>query len=213
MAVSAVLSVVGAYLLGGIPFGFLIGRFYGVDIRTVGSGNIGATNVWRSLGPLPGAVVLILDIAKGYVPASFGETFIRLSGDLGPHPDWPLVLGLAAILGHVASPFLRFRGGKAVATSLGVMIALTPLAAALSFGAFLAFLLATRYVSLSSLMGALTAAVSVHWLSDSSAIRITYVVVALLLAYRHRANIRRLLRGEEPRFEFRRGRSGGQAAQ
>ncbi|GIV03268.1 MAG: glycerol-3-phosphate acyltransferase 2 [Fimbriimonadales bacterium] len=210
MALNMALSLLIAYLIGGIPFGFLVGKLYGVDIRSVGSGNIGATNVWRTLGPVAGLAVLLLDIAKGYVPAEFAAAAFRMTNAGMPHADWPLVLGLAAILGHVASPFLRFRGGKAVATSLGVMIALTPVVAALSFGAFLACLLLSRYVSLSSLVGAMTAAVSVQWLSDSVSIRVVYVLVALLLVGRHRANLRRLARGEEPRFQFSKKKGKGE---
>lgn len=193
---------VGAYLVGGLPFGYWVGLALGVDVRQKGSGNIGATNVWRVLGARAGLSVLVLDVLKGFAPAfwlpdALGKlTLVNVTADHG------LLFGTCAILGHVASPFLRFRGGKAVATSLGVMLALTPLVASVALAVFAILFAATRYVSLSSLVAAGVSAISVQFLADSVAIRVAYVAVALLLVYRHRSNIVRLIRGQEPRFEF-----------
>ncbi|MER3413373.1 MAG: acyl-phosphate glycerol 3-phosphate acyltransferase [Armatimonadota bacterium] len=202
---------VAAYLVGSLPFGYWVGLAMGVDVRQKGSGNIGATNVWRLLGARAGLSVLLLDVLKGYVPTFwFPMALSRLTSAV-TSVDHGLLFGTCAIVGHVASAFLRLKGGKAVATSLGVMLALTPLVGAVALATFAVLFGLTRYVSLSSLIAAAVSAISVQFLSDSLAIRVTYVVVALLLFYRHRPNIGRLIRGEERRFEFssRKAQEGG----
>jgi glycerol-3-phosphate acyltransferase PlsY len=191
-----------AYIIGGLPFGFWVGLAMGVDVRQKGSGNIGATNVWRVLGMRAGLSVLVLDVLKGFAPAFWLPEALGRLGGVDATAEHGLLFGTCAILGHVASPFLRFRGGKAVATSLGVMLALTPLVALAAVAVFATLFALTRYVSLSSLVAAAVSAVSVQFLADSVAIRVAYVAVALLLVYRHRSNIVRLVRREEPRFEF-----------
>lgn len=198
-------------MVGSLPFGYWIGLARGIDIRQQGSGNIGATNVWRVLGARAGLMVLVLDVLKGFAPTFWlPNVLARLTG-LEATAEHGLLFGTCAILGHVASPFLRFRGGKAVATSLGVILALTPLVGVVGLVVFAMLFVLTRYVSLSSLVGAVATALSVQFLSDSVAVRIVYVMVALLLIYRHRSNISRLMRGEERRFEFgsRKEREGG----
>lgn len=205
-----VLSVV-AYMVGSLPFGYWVGLARGIDIRQQGSGNIGATNVWRVLGARAGLIVLVLDILKGFAPTFWLPNVLAHLTGLEATAEHGLLFGTCAILGHVASPFLRFRGGKAVATSLGVILALTPLVGVVGLVVFAVLFVLTRYVSLSSLVGAVATALSVQFLSDSVAVRIVYVLVALLLIYRHRSNITRLMRGEERRFEFgsRKEREGG----
>lgn len=193
---------VGAYLVGGLPFGYWVGLALGVDVRQKGSGNIGATNVWRVLGARAGLSVLALDVLKGFAPAFWLPEALARLGGVDASAEHGLLFGSCAILGHVASPFLGFRGGKAVATSLGVMLAVTPIVAAVALAVFALLFAVTRYVSLSSLAAAGASTVSVQFLADSAAIRIAYVVVALLLVYRHRSNIVRLIRRKEPRFEF-----------
>lgn len=207
---SIVLSL-AAYLVGSLPFGFWIGLAMGVDVRQQGSGNIGATNVWRVLGARAGLSVLVLDVLKGFASAFWLPIALTHLVGSAASIEHGLLFGVCAIFGHIASPFLRLRGGKAVATSLGVMLALTPIVAAVALSTFAVFFAATRYVSLSSLIAAAASAISVQFLSESLAIRSTYVLVALLLVYRHRANIGRLLRGKERRFEFSsgKGREGG----
>ncbi|GMV37839.1 MAG: glycerol-3-phosphate acyltransferase [Fimbriimonadales bacterium] len=187
--------VIGGFLLGSLPFGFWLCKLLkGVDIRTVGSGNIGATNVFRCAGPQIGTLVLLLDIAKGSVPAFVG----RIVGG----PDLAVAGGAAAVLGHTFSPFLGFRGGKGVAAALGLLLGATPLVAGVALACFVVVFAVTRWVSLASMLGALSAAVLVLALPSATSVRALILVIALLLIVNHRANIRRLLRGEEPKFRF-----------
>jgi glycerol-3-phosphate acyltransferase PlsY len=189
-------SLLGAYLLGAIPFGFLAGRLRGVDVRRAGSGNIGATNVWRLLGPATGLVVLGLDLAKGALPLLLWRLGGRGEG-------WAEgALALAPVLGHVFSPFLRFRGGKGVATAAGAFFSLLPFTAPWGVAFFLIPFLAFRYVSLGSLSA--TVAVAAVALFRASPERSLPVLLAAgLIFWTHRENIRRLVRGEEPRFSLR----------
>jgi glycerol-3-phosphate acyltransferase PlsY len=188
---------VGAgYLLGSIPFGLLLARgFAGVDVRQKGSGNIGATNVLRSAGRRLGAATLALDVAKGAVPV--GACLAWFGGNEGAG-DWPSLTALAAFLGHVFPAWLRFRGGKGVATAFGAFAVLTPGAAAAAALAFAATVAATRIVSLASMVAAATCAAAAALLhgvrSPVAAASLAMLAVVLL---RHQANVRRLLRGEE----------------
>jgi len=194
------LLAICAFFLGAIPFGFIAGKLRGVDLRQVGSGNIGATNVMRELGKGPGSIVLLLDVLKGLAPVLAARSLLLL-------PSWWVVgIGLCAILGHIYSPFVRFRGGKGVATSLGVLIGLSPLIAAISFALFVLVVLLTRYVSLGSIVGAVAQAV-LFWVlppgatpAENLPYRLFGLVAAVFVIIRHRANIQRLLRGEENRF-------------
>ncbi len=188
--------LLGAYLLGAIPFGFLAGRLKGVDVRRAGSGNIGATNVWRLLGPALGVGVLVLDMAKGALPLPLW----RLSG--GERGWAEGAIALAPVLGHVFSPFLRFRGGKGVATAAGAFFYLLPSLAWAGVTAFALVLAFFRYVSLASLSAALAVALTAL-LAAPPAHSLFAVSAAALLFWTHRENIRRLIRGEEPRFSFR----------
>jgi glycerol-3-phosphate acyltransferase PlsY len=190
--------VVAGYLAGSIPFGLLLGRFLaGVDVRQSGSGNIGATNVARTAGRRLGVLTLVLDAAKGAVPVGLGAWLLGAPHDSG----WPAAAGLAAFLGHVFPVWLRFRGGKGVATALGAFLALTPwltLAVAFVFG--LTFAL-SQVVSVSSLAAALALALGaalVHG-RDAPVTRVSLVVL-LVIVVRHQSNIRRMLRGEESRL-------------
>lgn len=194
-----VLAVV-SYLVGAVPFGYLVARAVaGVDVRTVGSGNIGATNVRRAAGNLAGLAVLLLDIAKGFVPARFFAGWL--------FPDLPtttaqVVCGAGAILGHVFTVFLRFRGGKGVATGCGVAFGLAPLEAALALVVFVVVVAVWRYISLGSMT-----AVVVFWVSllvlgedpwgEGLALTVLAGAMAVLVIARHRSNIQRLLAGTE----------------
>lgn len=195
------LVAVGAYVLGSLPFGLWVGRIRGVDIRALGSGNIGATNVWRVLGPGPGLVVFALDTFKGLAPAIVGS---MIAGDRA----WGLACGLAAVLGHSASPFLRFRGGKGVATGLGALLGSTPIVAGLALLAFLACLAVTRYVSLSSLFASGVMVCAAFLADEPAAIRVAVALLAVVVVLRHRTNLARLVAGTEPRFEFSRRQPG-----
>jgi glycerol-3-phosphate acyltransferase PlsY len=189
------LLVLAAYLAGSVPFGLLVGRLRGVDVRAHGSGNIGATNVARALGKGWGVLVLLLDLAKGWAPLWLAQSL--LAADLPSRPWWIGATLLAAVLGHVFSVFLRFRGGKGVATALGVTLAVCPWAALVGSGGYLVLYLTTRISSLGSL-GGTAAAVGASWLFAVPApVGGALVLVALVILWRHRDNLRRLRRGEE----------------
>lgn len=209
----ALLLVLGAYLLGSVPFGYLVARAKGLDIRTVGSGNIGMTNVWRNLGWPYGVTVLALDVAKGYLPVWLA---LRLPGaaSVGAGSGltaWaPVLVGLAAVLGHMFPVYLRFRGGKGVATGAGVMGALAPAAAGVAILVFLVTVGLSRYVSLGSLLASASLPVSIGLLAyrdadaggDPGAWWPTFMLAlvgAIAVWWAHRSNIRRLLAGQESR--------------
>lgn len=188
------LAIAMSYVLGSVPTGLWLGqRLRGVDIRTLGSQNIGATNTMRVLGKKLGAIALCADILKGVIPVVL---FARMSA----WEHLPLICGIAAILGHSFSIFLRFKGGKGVATSTGVFAGLLPLPtlfAALVFGIVLG---ATRMVSLSSMLAAATLALMVFLFPASLALRLITVCVAILIIVKHRTNIQRILSGTESRI-------------
>lgn len=192
----AALLLLGSYLLGSLPFGYLIANaLYGVDIRRYGSGNIGATNVYRVLGPLPGLIVLLLDVLKGWLPPT-----LMIQLDL---PDsWALLAGLAAIVGHSLSPFLGFRGGKGIATGLGVLIGIAPQAALIGFLTWLLVFGLTRWVSLASITAAFVIPIVGSWLGSPPPL--IGLVAAAWVIWRHRDNLRRLLQGKEPRLRWHR---------
>jgi glycerol-3-phosphate acyltransferase PlsY len=201
--VTVALWVVASYLLGATPTAYLAGRLArGIDLREHGSKNLGATNVYRVLGWRWAIPVALIDIAKGAIP-------VALFGRWAAGGPWLAVgLGIAAVLGHVFSPFMRFKGGKGVATALGVFLALAPVAVLIAVPVWGGSLWLTGYVSLASLVAAasfpvwvkLTApgAVSAFWAS---------VALAVLIVYSHRANVQRLLAGTENRFHTRPGLS------
>ena len=187
------LLCLGAFLLGAVPFGFLAGKMKGIDLRKVGSGNIGATNTLRVLGVPAGVTVLLLDVLKGYLP-------VLLAHRLRLDPWWVTGTGLAAILGHTFSPFLGFKGGKGVATSLGVLIGFSYTVAGATALIFLAAVAVTRYVSLGSILGALTQAACFWLLPHPLPFRLFGLVVGLFVVVKHKDNIKRLLAGTESRF-------------
>lgn len=185
----------GAYLLGSIPFGLLLGRALGgVDVRAAGSGNIGATNVARTAGKAAGGLVLALDAAKGAAPISIGQHGL----------DAPISVvvaaGLLAVLGHVFPVWLRLRGGKGVATALGVFLALSPLATLTAVAVFALVFALRRVVSLGSLVASLALVPLVAGLDGRREVLALTALVALLVVARHRGNIRRLLSRQEPEW-------------
>ena len=183
------LAVVTSYLLGSLPTGFLVVKWMKrVDVRTVGSGNIGATNVTRAAGKGAGAAVFLLDLAKGWLAARV----------IAP-PAYQLACGLAAILGHDFPIFLRFRGGKGVATTMGVWLAVAPVVAGVAVAVWLGGFLLFRYVSVGSLAAAVTIPVTQLSLHASPSDVMLSALIALLMIVRHRANIVRLLQGKEHR--------------
>jgi glycerol-3-phosphate acyltransferase PlsY len=188
------LIVVGGYLIGSIPFGVVVVRlFHGEDIRAQGSGNIGASNVWRAYGRWYGVPVALLDVAKGFVPAFVG---VRLGG------EWVGVLaGAAAMLGHARPIWLGFsKGGKMVATAGGVVLALAPLAAGICLLVWLVTFVLSRYASLASLSTAVALPVCCLLLDEPWATVLFATVASLAVIFLHRQNIGRLLHGTESRF-------------
>ncbi len=198
-----VLLVVAAYLLGSIPSSIIIGKvFFHLDIREHGSGNAGAANTFRVLGWKAGVVVLVFDAFKGWLAVRLA-TFthqLPLPGEEA-YMIRQLVLGLAAVLGHIFPLFARFRGGKGVATFLGVALAIAPEATLISLAAYIVSVFLFNYVSLSSMIAGAMFPVTVWFILPSPylSLRIFGIFVALLLIWTHRSNIRRIARGEESR--------------
>lgn len=187
--------LIASYFLGSIPFGLLVGKaMRGVDIRQFGSGNIGATNVYRTLGPGPGIIVFAADVLKGLIP-------VLAAKELLPGISWLIVgVGMMAIFGHTLSPFLGFKGGKGVATSLGVGIGLVPVPALIAFGIWVVVLAGTRYVSVASMLACLSVPVMIWWMQGPMAYRVFGIFVAAYVIVKHRSNIARLMQGRENRF-------------
>jgi acyl phosphate:glycerol-3-phosphate acyltransferase len=182
-----------AYLLGSIPTGYLFGLYSGIDVRQTGSGNIGATNVARALGKGLGLLTLAADAAKGWIPVyaamhfGFGEMTVAITG-------------AAAFLGHLYPVFLRLKGGKGVATAMGALVALTPMAVLVLVGVFIVALLASRMVSVASIGAAVAAPITVWLLQDSLVYTAMAAFLAAMVVFRHRGNIQRVLAGTEPRL-------------
>ncbi len=196
------LLTLAAYAAGAVPSAFWVGRFlYGKDLRTLGSCNLGATNVFRVLGWQPAAVVMVVDVFKGFAPVWW---FPGLDGQEAA--AWPVIYGGAAIVGHVYSFWVRFKGGKGVATSGGVLIAIAPVVALAGLGAWLLTMLAIRTVSVASMAAALAVGILGFVMPDFGLpVRVFLGFIAVFVIWAHRSNIRRLLAGTEPRV----GGSGG----
>jgi glycerol-3-phosphate acyltransferase PlsY len=197
------LTALGAYLLGSIPFGLLVAKLKGVDIRTAGSGNIGATNAMRVLGKPAGITVLILDALKGYAAAAFLPSLILgVSSKAVPTPDLlPLVAGIFAVLGHNYTCWLKFKGGKGIATTAGVYLALAPWALLIALVVFVLAVAFSRYVSVGSLAAAVALPMAV-WIMKPGEPCLIIVTCALgvLAIYKHKCNIQRLRAGTENRL-------------
>ncbi len=192
--VLTVLGVVLSYLLGSVPTGLWLGLWLqNVDIRERGSKNIGATNTMRVLGKKLGAIVLACDVAKGLIPV-----LVMARASVWEYA--PLLCGLAAIVGHTASVFLNFRGGKGVATSTGVFLGLCPVPTLIAAAVFLTVVAITRIVSAGSILAAAAFTLVVHVLPHDWPIRLIATLIAVLIIVRHRANIQRILKGEESRL-------------
>lgn len=199
-----------AYLAGSIPFGLLVARAVaGIDIREAGSGNIGATNVGRTVGAKWGIAVLILDAFKGFLPVWLVPQLLTMGQEDAALGTLSVVAGVATVVGHMFPVWLKFKGGKGVATALGVVLCLAPGGSLAGLAGFALCMLASRIVSLSSMTAALAFAVgqiAILWPNPFDGEKLPLAIFSLavpgLIVLRHRTNIRRLLRGEEQQFEL-----------
>lgn len=207
------LIILAAYLLGSIPTGYLVARARGIDIRTVGSGNIGATNAFRVLGPAAGSAVLLADALKGFAASYWLIPALQLAG-VAAHNDITerVVAGFAAILGHTFTCWLRFKGGKGIATSAGVYFAVAWPAAAIALGSWIVVFLATRYVSVASIVAAIALPTGV-WVTfrthGSVALGLATTALGAMVIWKHRSNLARLRAGTENRVVFKRPKTAG----
>ena len=203
---TVVTAVLTGYLSGSLPWGLWVGRLArGIDVREHGSRNLGATNVYRTLGPGLGVLTLLLDIAKGALPVALVPRLPGMAGFPGGASWCAVTVGVAAVLGHLFTLFAGFKGGKGVATTVGVLLALSPAAFLVFVGVFAVTLLTTRFVSLGSVLGAVAFSVSLAWFARGGwrdPVFALGVLLAVVVIARHRDNLRRLARGEERRFSF-----------
>lgn len=196
------LLIILAYFIGSIPTAILISkRFFGIDIREYGSGNMGATNAFRVLGPKYGTIIMVLDILKGMAAVGLFWLLPYYINNELERTNFMMGLGLTAVMGHIFPVFAQFKGGKGVATLLGMLIAVQPLVAVCCVGVFVLVLYLTRYVSLSSILGAIMLPVCVLWIwnEDELSYRIFALLVAALVIVTHQKNIGRLIKGNENR--------------
>ena len=189
----ALIIAILSYLLGSIATGYILGLCAGVDVRKTGSGNIGATNVARAIGKGHGAATLLADTAKGFIP-------VYVALHLGLAQSAMAIIGAAAFLGHLYPIFLKFHGGKGVATALGVLLAVAPLVTAILMVVFAFVMMLSRIVSLSSMVAALAAPISLSLLAYPATYIVLGTFLAAMIIVRHRGNIKRLLAGTEPRW-------------
>ena len=212
---SYILTALGAYLLGSIPFGYLVARVKGIDIRAVGSGNIGATNAMRVLGKPAGIFVLVMDALKGFAavawltpaiynwiePHYFGLAPGFAAASVAVQMKFKVIAGVCAVLGHNYTCWLKFKGGKGIATTAGVYLALAPWALLIALGVFIVALLTSRIVSVASMSAAVALPATV-WVMSPHNYFLGIVTTALgaLAIYKHKSNIQRLMAGTENRF-------------
>ena len=214
-----IIVAVAAYLLGSIPTGYLMAWAKGIDIQKSGSGNIGATNAMRVLGKPAGIFVMLVDAAKGYVACALTPPLIwnwldglQLHFTMGmarPFQDEPmesqiqfhLLAGICAVLGHNYTCWLKFKGGKGIATTAGVYLALAPVALLIALAVFILSIVITRYVSVGSILSAAVLPLAVWFTNENMVLRIVTIALCALAIYKHKSNIKRLMAGTESRFE------------
>jgi len=199
---SYIVTALVGYLLGSIPTGFLVAKARGVDIRTVGSGNIGATNAFRVLGKGFGIFVLLMDALKGWVAVQIGAGVVAELLPGVPLEYLRITAGIAAILGHNFTCWLKFKGGKGIATSAGVLIALVPWALLIILTIFIILFLTTRYVSVGSIAAAFTLPFATWFTTHDIGLTAVMAAIGVLAIVKHRKNIQRLLNGTENRIQF-----------
>ena len=210
MNFESIIWILGAYLIGGIPFGYLIGKMRGVDVRTVGSKNIGATNVFRTVGKKWGLLAFFCDVMKGMIPVLLTKYFIAHPvSQFTLHPSLPLYVGIACVAGHMLTPYItdekgrRFHGGKGVATAFGMLLGLVPALVGTAFGIFALVFACSNYISLGSITASAFLAVAI-WFPILGTVGhhdvpqcVLVTLIALFIIWKHRANIGRLVHGNE----------------
>ena len=199
---SYAIVAMAAYLLGSIPTGYLSGRAKGIDIRAVGSGNMGATNVFRTLGKTAGVIVLVVDGLKGYAACAWlcDGALALMKLQTADAELYRIIAGIAAVLGHNFTCWLGFKGGKGIATSAGVYFALAPLAVGIALGAWIIVFALSRYVSIASIAAAVALPAAVWLTPNGLTLRIVTTALGLLAIAKHKSNIERLFNGTEQRF-------------
>ena len=200
-----IIALIAAYLMGSIPSAVWIGKiFYGIDVREYGSGNAGATNTFRVLGKKAGIPVLIIDVAKGYVAVQLATIIGNYLPGTQQFVNFKLTLGVAALLGHIFPVYVGFRGGKGVATLLGILSGVHPPAALVCAGVFAATFLLTQYVSLSSMVSAIVFPAIIMYVYHETipSLNVFSMFVAVLVLITHQKNIERLLQGKESKIIF-----------
>ncbi len=193
---SLILYLLITYLIASIPFGYIVGKLFGKDITKEGSGNIGATNVARTIGKKAGLLVLFLDALKGFIPVYYAHHYFFYNSKA------IMLVAITAIIGHCFSIFMGFRGGKGVATGFGVLLALSPLSAFIVFLFWLGVFLVSGYVSLASILASSIAWVVIYYIEKDIYISFAALVVSIIIVLKHSSNIERLIKGTESRFLY-----------
>ncbi|NQT95915.1 MAG: glycerol-3-phosphate 1-O-acyltransferase PlsY [Candidatus Omnitrophica bacterium] len=195
---SIILAIAGSYLIGSIPTSYIIGRIVkGIDIREYGSGNIGATNLMRSVGKIPGIIALILDVGKGLLPVIFIAGLFYSEAFFISEPLFKVILGISSVCGHIWTIFLRFKGGKGVATTIGVLLGLAPIVTSIGLLIWLIVVLISRYVSLGSIIMAVSLPLLMMILRRPIEYTLLSAILCVFISYKHKQNIRRLIDGTE----------------
>jgi glycerol-3-phosphate acyltransferase PlsY len=194
MTLTIALAIVAAYVVGSIDFAVVVARMHGVDIHEVGSGNPGASNVLRSVGKVPAALVLLGDTMKGVVAGAMG---MIAAGSTDPTVEWAFLAGLAAVVGHCYPVFHRFKGGKGVATGLGVLFFTVPLVGAIVFVGWVILVRLTKTASVSSLIAVLSSIPLAIWQGVTGMSLVWLLATIVLVLWRHRGNIQRMIQGRE----------------
>jgi acyl phosphate:glycerol-3-phosphate acyltransferase len=200
MLIKIISPLVIGYLIGSIPFGLIAGKIKGIDIRKVGSGNIGATNIYRALGTWPALMVFALDLLKGTLAVYIATVLLPIDTPILPREYHIILSGIAAVCGHMFSIFLNFKGGKGAATSLGILLGITPDLFGIAILYVILCIAITRYVSITSITGVALIAILMVIFHEPQAYILATVIVAALMIYKHIPNIKRLLAGTEPKI-------------
>lgn len=195
---SIILGILSAYLIGSIPTSFILGKtLKGIDIRQLGSGNVGATNLLRVVGKIPALIALVIDILKGALVVTFAANYFYQFIENLDYEFYRVLLGTIAICGHIWPIFLKFKGGKGVATTVGISVVIAPLAFFVSGAAWLLVFFFTNYVSLASITLAVVFPIFAVLLGQPFPVVLFAVAICILSAYKHKENIKRLLKGQE----------------